>query len=43
MFEVNVEHADSHWHVETNGRSVITAESDNDGYSRDGTSRSETR
>ena len=32
-FAVNVEHADSHRHVETNGRSAVTPESDNDGYS----------
>ena len=32
-FAVNVEHTPSHRHVETNGRSVVTAESNNDGYS----------
>ena len=32
-FAMNVEHADSHSHVETNGRSAVTAEADNDGYS----------
>ena len=32
-FAVNVEHADSHRHVETNGRSAVTAEADDDGYS----------
>ena len=32
-FAVNVEHADSHRHVETNGWSAVTAESDNDRYS----------
>ena len=32
-FAVNVEHADSRRHVETNGRSAVTAESDNDRYS----------
>ena len=32
-FAVNVEHADSHRHVETNGRSAATAEADDDGYS----------
>ena len=31
-FAVNVEHADSHKHVKTNGRSAVTAECDNDGY-----------
>ena len=30
---VNVENADSHRYVEANGRSAVTAESDNDGYS----------
>ena len=33
VFAVNVEHADSRRHVETNGRSAVTAESDNDRYS----------
>ena len=32
-FTVNVKHADSHRHVETNGLSAVTAESDNDEYS----------
>ena len=32
-FAVNVEHADLHRHVETNGRSAVTAEADDDGYS----------
>ena len=32
-FAVNVDHADSHRHVETNGRSAVSAESDNDVYS----------
>ena len=30
---VDVENADSHKHVETNGRSAVTVESDDDGYS----------
>ena len=33
MFAVNIEHADSHRHVETNGRRAVTAESDQDEYS----------
>ena len=33
LIAVNVENADSHKYVETNGRSAVTAESDNDGYS----------
>ena len=32
-FVVNVKHADLHRYVETIGRSAVTAESDNDGYS----------
>ena len=32
-FAVNSEHVNSHRHVETNRRSAVTAESDNDGYS----------
>ena len=32
-FAVNVKHADSHRYVETIGRSVVAAESDNGGYS----------
>ena len=32
-FAVNVERADLHRHVEINGRSAVTAESDNNGYS----------
>ena len=32
-FAVNVKHVDPHRHVETNGRSAVTAESDNDVYS----------
>ena len=31
-FAVNVEHADLHGHVETNGRSAVTAESSDNGY-----------
>ena len=33
LIAVNVENADSQKYVETNGRSAVTAESDNDGYS----------
>ena len=32
-FAVNAKHADSHRYVDTNGRSVVAAESDNGGYS----------
>ena len=33
LIALNVENADSHRCVETNSRSAVTAESDNDGYS----------
>ena len=32
LIALSVENADSHWCVETNSRSAVTDESDNDGY-----------